>query len=129
MRNYCFLIVVLLSCKVHAATTEEIQGLAAGRYFGAIILASEFSKTQCGKTANLSDKLTNTNKAVDDIKAKVKNVKKSDLEQAFSINEEQRQRKEMKELLATMNLEKCDLAKQTLIPFIEKEIQNWQSIK
>ena len=129
MWNYFFIIIVLLSYNVHAATSEENQGLSAGRYFGAIILASEFSNTQCGKTANLSDKLTNTNKAIEDIKTKFKNVKKSDIEKAFSKNEEQRQRKEMKELLATMNLEKCDLAKQTLIPFIEKEIQNWQSIK
>jgi hypothetical protein len=35
----------------------------------------------------------------------------------------------MRKLLASMNLEKCELATKTLLPFIEKEIQNWHSIK
>jgi len=129
MRNYFFIILVLLSNKVHAATTEEIQGAAAGRYYGAIVLASEFSKTACGKTANLSEQLTNTNLAVKEIKNKFINIKSDELEKAFSKSEELKQRQEMRELLGTMKLDKCDLAKQTLIPFIEKEIQSWKLLK
>jgi hypothetical protein len=129
MWKYIFPIFILASSQAHAITTEEKQGEAAGRYFGAIILASEFSKTPCGKTANLGDKLINTNKAIENIKTKFNNIKAGDLEKAFSKSEEQRQRKEMKELLATMNLDNCDLAKKTIIQFIEKEIQNWQITK
>ena len=123
------LAIALVSSQAYAITTEEKQGVAAGRYFGAIILASEFSKTSCGKTANLSERLTNTSLAVAEIKKKFQNIDSKELGKAFSKNEELKQRQEMRDFLSTMKLDKCDLAKQTLIPFIEKEIESWKAFR
>ncbi len=129
MPYYIVTILIFVSCNVHALTTEEIQGAVAGRYYGAIILGSEFSKTTCGKTANLNDKLTNTSLAIKEIKDRFIKAKYEDAIKFFSKSEELKQRQEMRDLLGSMKLDKCDLAKQTLIPFIEKEIKNWKEFK
>ena len=129
MWKYFFPVLAIVGSQAHAITTEEKQGVAAGRYFGAIILASEFSKTSCGKTANLSERLTNTSLAVDEIKKRFQNIDSKELGKAFSKNEELKQRQEMRDFLGTMELNKCDLAKQTLIPYIEKEIESWKAFR
>jgi hypothetical protein len=129
MWKYFFVVFFFFSFKVGAETAEEMQGSAAGRYYGAIVLASEFSKTPCGKTANLSDELTNTSLAVKTIRERFTKAKSGDADKFFSKSEELKQRQEMRDLLGSMKLDKCDLAKQTLIPFIEKEVKNWKSFR
>jgi hypothetical protein len=129
MWKYIFFVIVFFSFMVGAETTEEMQGSAAGRYYGAIVLASEFSKTSCGKTANLSDQITNTSIAVKEIRDRFTKAKSGDADKFFTKSEELKQRQEMRDLLGSMKLDKCDLAKQTLIPFIEKEVKNWKSFR
>jgi hypothetical protein len=129
MWKHLIAVIALVGSQAYAITTEEKQGEAAGRYFGAIVLASEFSKTSCGKTAKLSERLTNTSLAVDEIKKRFQNIDSKELGKAFSKNEELKQRQEMRDFLGTMKLDKCDLAKQTLIPYIEKEIESWKAFR
>ena len=129
MWKYFVIVIFFFSLKVGAETAEEMQGAAAGRYFGAIVLASEFSKTPCGKTANLSDELTNTSLAVKTIRERFNKAKSGDVDKFFSKSEEFKQRQEMRDLLGSMKLEKCELAKKTLIPLIEKEIKAWKTFR
>lgn len=120
-------LIVFISLTLNAETEVERKGLIAGRYLGAVVLADEFSKTNCGRTANLADNYRNVAKAVLEIKSKSSEVSKKELDVAFSEIEIQKQRQEMRDLISTMKLEKCDEVKKVLLTFFENEAEKWKT--
>lgn len=122
-------LIAFISLTLNAETEVERKGSIAGRYLGAVVLADEFSKTNCGRTANLVDSYKNVAKAVLEIKSKSSEVSKKELDVAFSEIEIQKQRQEMRELISTMKLEKCDEVKKVLLTFFENEARKWKSIR
>jgi hypothetical protein len=125
----CFFCCFFL-CNASIAQTEiEKRAGIAGEYFGAVILADEFSKTQCGRTASLSSRYTSVPMAVSEIKRKFPSSLAKEIDNAFSKNEENTKRIEMRELLGMMKLEKCDLAKSTLQQIFDKAANKWAAVR
>lgn len=112
-----------------AQTDIERKAGIAGEYYGAVILADEFSKTSCGKTAALSSRYTNVALAVSDIKRKFPSSIAKEIDNAFSKTEENSKRKEMRELLGMMKLDKCDLAKSTLQQVFDNAANKWAAVR
>jgi hypothetical protein len=113
----------------HSLPLDDKRGAIAGRFYGAVILASEFTKTSCGKTANFNIKYISVDGAVLEIKSKYSDIPANEIDIAFSKQEEFKQREEMRKLLNSMKLENCDSAKSTLVPFINSEIDKWKNIR
>ena len=125
---FIFILLFCQSAISNAESNMERKAGIAGKYWGATILADEFSKTPCGRTANLSERYGNVKRAVFEIRAKLPLSMKAEIDQAFSIGEEQKARTEMRELIAMMDLNKCELAKKLIIQKSSEAELNWRDV-
>ena len=126
---FTFLFLFTISITSHAETEVERKAGIAGKYWGAVIMAAEFAKTSCGRTANLDDRFTNVQRVVSEIRAKFSASLKSDMDRAFSYSEEQKARAEMRDLLAMMDLNKCEAAKSVIVTTFRTAESNWQAVR
>jgi len=124
-----FLLISIISITSHAETEVERKAGIAGKYWGAVIMASEFAKTSCGKRANLDERYTNVQRVVSEIRGKFPAALKSEMDQAFSYSEEQKARGEMRELLSMMDLSKCETAKSVILTTFQTAESNWRAVK
>jgi hypothetical protein len=124
-----FLLMLTISIASHAETEVERKAGIAGKYWGAVIMASEFAKTSCGKRANLDQRFTNVQQVVSEIRTKFSASLKSEMDQAFSYGEEQKARAEMRDLLTMMDLSKCETAKSMVITLFRTAESNWRAVK
>ena len=124
-----FLLMLTISIASHAETEVERKAGVAGKYWGAVIMAAEFAKTSCGRTANLDERFTNVQRVVSEIRAKFPAALKSEMDQAFSYSEEQKARAEMRELLGTIDSHKCETAKSMVTTTFRTAESNWRAIK
>jgi hypothetical protein len=126
---FTFLLFLTASIASHAETEVERKAGIAGKYWGAVIMAAEFAKTSCGRGANLDEHYTNVQRVVSEIRAKFSASLKSDMDRAFSYSEEQKARAEMRDLLAMMDLSKCETAKSMVITLFRTAESNWRAVK
>lgn len=126
---FTFLLLFTISITAYAETEVERKAGIAGRYWGAVILVGEFAKTPCGRTANLDERFISVQRVVSEIRAKFPVSMKSEMDRGFSYNEEQKVRAEMRDLLATMDLNKCETAKSTIIPMLRTAESNWRDVR
>ena len=126
---FIFSFLFSFSIASHAETEVERKAGIAGRYWGAVILVGEFAKTSCGRTANLDERFISVQRVVSEIRAKFAVSMKSEMDQGFSYVEEQKVRAEMRDLLATMDLNKCETAKSTIIPMLRTAESNWRAVR
>jgi hypothetical protein len=124
-----FLLIFTISIASHAETEVERKAGIAGKYWGAVIMVDEFAKTSCGRTANLDERYKNVQRVVSEIRAKFPASLKSEMDQAFSYGEEQKARAEMRDLLAMMDLSKCETAKSMVITLFRTAESNWRAIR
>ena len=124
-----FLLIFTISIASHAETEVERKAGVAGKYWGAVIMAAEFAKTSCGRGANLDERYTNVQRVVSEIRTKFSASLKSEMDRAFSYSEEQKARAEMRDLLAMMDLNKCEAAKSVIVTTFRTAESNWRAIK
>ena len=126
---FTFLFLLSISIASHAETEVELKAGVAGKYWGAVIMAAEFAKTSCGRTANLDQRYTNVQRVVSEIRTKFSASLKSEMDRAFSYSEEQKARAEMRDLLAMMDLSKCETAKSVILTTFQTAESNWRAVR
>ena len=112
-----------------AQTNIERKAGIAGEYWGAVLLADEFLKTQCGRDIGSKNFYVSTSTALNEIKSKFPASMSNEINETFSKQEEFRQRIEMRQLLNSMKPNKCLDLKAMIDEIYYKKSNNWRGVK
>ena len=129
IKNLSFTFLAFLHISLLAQTDIERKAGIAGEYWGAVILADEFLKTQCGRNIGLKSIYLSTSTAISEIKSKFPASMSNEINETFSKKEEARQRGEMRQLLNSMNLNKCLEIKTMIDEVYYTKTNNWKGVK
>jgi hypothetical protein len=129
MKNCLALTLLTLSTSLFAQTSLERKAEIAGKYWGAVIMASEFKKTECGKTLSIGKKWTDVDGATREIKSSFPVSVQSDLDQFFSKSQESRYRMEQHSMFSKVTPDKCEAAKNVFWTVFDSAATAWKSVR
>lgn len=129
MKNCLALTLLALCTSLYAQPSLERKAEIAGKYWGAIIMASEFKKTECGKTLSIGKKWTDVDGAAREIKSSFPASVQNDLDLMFSKSQESRFRTEQQSMLSKVTPEKCDAAKNVFWTIFDGAATAWKAVR
>ena len=105
------------------------KGEAAGKYWGAIIMADEFKKSYCGSSLNLARKWTDLPAAEKEIKNNFPASAQDEISTALSSQYETSARADWKARWSKIDPNKCIEARKIFYNLFDGAVQQWQTIK
>lgn len=131
MLNRFFLKIVLaiVSVNVYAQISNEDKAEIAGRYWGAVIMADEFKKTNCGKSISIDKKWTDSNAAKFEILSSFPSSAHAELNQFFTRQRENSMRVETYGMWSKVPSDKCEGARNLFWKLFDDSVTKWKSVK
>ncbi len=129
MKTGSALTLLALSTSLHAQPTLESKGEIAGKYWAAIISASEFKKSECGKLISIAKKWTDVDSATREIKLSFPSFVQNDLDQLFSKSREKLIRAELQSIYSKVTPDKCEAAKGLFWANFDDAATAWKSVR
>lgn len=128
-RLFTFLLILTISITSYAETEMERKAGVAGKYWGAVIMASEFKKTNCGNSIKIDNKWIDVDRASLEIKSRFPESSQIELNQAFSFQKESEYRKRTYLEWSKIPPEKCIGARTLFWTIFDSAVTDWQAIK
>ena len=110
-RIYLKLVLAFVCLNVHAQISVEDKAEIAGRYWGAVIMADEFKKTNCGKSISIDKRWTDSNAVKMEILNSFPSSAHAELNQFFTRQRENSTRVETHGMWSKVPSDKCEGAK------------------
>lgn len=131
MSNRFFLKIVLaiVCVNVYAQISNEDKAEIAGRYWGAVIMADEFKKTNCGKSISIDKKWTDSNAAKLEILSSFPSSAHAELNQFFTRQRENSMRVETYGMWSKVPSDKCEGARNLFWKLFDDSVTKWKSVK
>ena len=113
-----------------AQTSQELRKAEiAGAYWGAVIMASEFKKTECGKGISIGRKWTDVDAATREILSNFPASTQSQIAPYFSKQRERSARVEMYSIWVIVASEKCEGAKKLFWNQFDVAVRAWEAVR
>ncbi len=119
----------LFSATSYAQISNEEKAFLAGKYWGAVIMANEFKKTNCGKSISIDKKWTDVNAAKVEIFNNFPTSTHSELHQYFTRQTELSTRNEVNEMWAKIPSNKCEAARNIFWNIFDDAVSKWKSAR
>lgn len=130
MRCYLASLITFLTISTsYAQTTLDKKGEAAGKYWGAIIMANEFKKTPCGMDLSLDSKWTNVTAAKQEIINSFPASVHQEINSAFSPQYEASNRDRFNQMFGKVSSNNCVEAQTIFYNLFDDAVTRWQAIK
>jgi hypothetical protein len=126
---FAMLASALFSATTYAQISNEDKAFLAGKYWGAVIMADEFKKTNCGKNISIDKKWTDVNAAKVEIFNNFPKSTHSELHQYFTRQTELSTRNEVNEMWAKIPNNKCDGARNIFWNIFDDAVSKWKSAR
>ncbi len=117
----------LFSATTYAQINNEEKAFLAGKYWGAVIMANEFKKTNCGKSINIDKKWTDVNAAKVEIFNNFPTSTHSELQRYFTRQTELSTRNEVNEMWSKIPNNKCEAARNIFWNIFDDAVSKWKS--
>ena len=112
-----------------AQISVDQKGEAAGRYWGAIIMANEFKKNICGKDINLASKWTNVAGAKQEIINSFPTSMHQEINSVFTTEYEASARARFEKMWSKVDPNKCAESQAIFYNIFDAAVTQWQNIK
>jgi hypothetical protein len=128
-RSIATLFVAMLAITAHTQTDSHRKAEIAGQYWGAIIMADEMKKTECGKSISISKKWTDVEAAKREVLNNFSPARHAELKEFLTKKEENDARTRFYSMYSAIPPEKCTEAKNLFWKLFDKSVRDWEAIK